>query len=69
VLILTGYIEGDESSAQTRDNGRVQTFVPGKEKEVRGVDLWTTSPPDADKPRRAAAIGVARDDWPQWRAR
>jgi hypothetical protein len=27
--------------------------------------LLTTTPPDADKPRRAAAAWVARDDWPQ----
>jgi hypothetical protein len=32
-----------------------------------GVLLTTTSP-DAHKPQRAAAVEVARTDWPQWRA-
>ena len=31
--------------------------------------LLATTSPDAAKPhKRAAAVGVARDDWPQWRA-
>jgi hypothetical protein len=29
----------DESSAETSDNGRVQTFVPGRAKEARSVDV------------------------------
>ena len=30
--------------------------------------LLTTTSPDADKPQRAAAVEVARSDWPKWRA-
>jgi hypothetical protein len=36
---------------------------------VNGMDaLLTTTSPDADKPQSAAAVEVARSDWPQWRA-
>jgi hypothetical protein len=37
---------------------------------VNGMEaLLSTTPPDADNPQRAAAVEVARADWPQrWRA-
>jgi hypothetical protein len=30
--------------------------------------LLVTASPDADKSQRATLVGVARGDWPQWRA-
>jgi hypothetical protein len=36
---------------------------------VNGMEtLLVTNPADANKPRRAAAVEVARTDWPRWRA-
>jgi hypothetical protein len=36
--VLTARTEGDESSAETGDNGPVQTSVSGSTKEARGAD-------------------------------
>jgi hypothetical protein len=36
--VLTGHIEGNEFHTETGDNDLVQTFVSGREKEVRSAD-------------------------------
>lgn len=45
---LTGHSGQDESSGETGDNGQVQTFVPGRAKGVRGVDIARSEAVEAE---------------------
>ena len=55
----------ERSQLSARTESPFASVLPS---ETRGDILFTTTPPDADNPHEAAAVGVARSDRPRWRA-
>ena len=66
-------VEADTPNGKHRvnpphDGVEARTNVVNVVNAVNGMEaLLSTTSPEAGKPQRAAAVEVARDDWPQWR--